>query len=1193
MTDSSIPDLMAAARRDKWTDQQLAAKAVELAESILKQANAGMRRHEKKQAEQLERMMDDPAGKAFTLALADRVFRPAAPAWGAELFRYLLNGYGIPRYLSGMDRVAMKLGDRFSVQFPGIVMPMITSQLRKESSNVILPAEDGKLRLHLRRRRKAGIRMNINQLGEAILGESEAHHRLQQVVDRLGDKDCDYISVKISAIFSQIHLVAFEETVRLIQERLRILYRAAITNAVVQPDGSRKPKFVNLDMEEYRDLHLTAEAFKRTLMEEEFMQLEAGIVLQAYLPDSWEEQMKLCAWARERVEQGGARIKIRLVKGANLAMEKVEASMHDWAQAPYSTKAQVDANYKRMLHYGCMPENAKYVQFGVASHNLFDLCYAMLLREREGVRDRVEFEMLEGMANHQARVIREAADGLLLYAPVVLKEDFHSAIAYLVRRLDENTSEENFLHDLFGMAPGSRAWDVQKKRFLKACQEKDSVKYGPNRTQNRATDPVEPTRYRDTFANERDTDWSLRQNSEWINGLIAAEKEKSGEEIPLLIDGQEITTNLWGVGRDPSRHNEVSYKFAYADFDQVEHALSAADKARASWASRSVSERAEILHRAAQELSRVRGEAIAAMVRDAGKAPTEADVEVSEAIDFCRYYAEGLDRDGMNDGVDMAPLGTVCVMSPWNFPFAIPTGGVAAALMAGNTVIFKPSELAVYTAWQIAQAFWRAGVPKDVLQFVPMPRNEISHKFLMDPRLNGIIMTGSYRTGRMLRELRTDLQILAETSGKDAMVITATADPDQAVKDLVKSAFGHSGQKCSAASVAIVEASVYDNPAFLRQLKDAAASLKTGGSWDVNSVVTPLIREPEGDLLRALTQLEPGEEWLLKPERSEDNPCLWSPGIRLGVKPGSWFHQTECFGPVLGIIRAENLEEAIDIQNDSEFGLTGGLQSLDEREIALWKSKVQVGNAYINRVITGAIVRRQPFGGWKHSSMGPGSKAGGPNYLTMLGRWTERELPQKLRTPGERIAGLVEKLCSELTDCAKRIRSAAGSQAKWWMEEFGVEHDPSRVYGENNTFRYVPVKGMLVRTEGMTDDDVAILLLGAKLCGVELHLSAEEGRPWIQKMNGYYATLTVETEAALIDRLPEAARSVQFLRSAGISDALFTAARDCGLEALSRPVLANGRLELLGFFREQAISETVHRYGNIIPPPGSFKTATA
>lgn len=1192
MTDSCIPDMMAAARSEKWTDQQLALKAVELAEAILKQSNAGMYRSEKQQAAQLERMMDDPAGKAFTLALADRVFRPSSSTRGAELFRYLLDGYGVPAYLTKINRIAMHVGGKLSAHFPGIVMPLITSELRKESSNVILPAEDGKLRPHLRKRRKAGIRMNINQLGEAILGETEAHHRLQQVVNRLADKDCDYISVKISAVFSQIHLVAFEETVRLIQERLRVLYRAAINHAGILPDGSKKPKFVNLDMEEYRDLHLTAEAFKRTLMEEEFLHLEAGIVLQAYLPDSWEEQMKLCAWAKNRVEQGGARIKIRLVKGANLAMEQVEASMHDWVQAPYSTKAQVDANYKRMLHYGCMPENARYVQFGVASHNVFDLCYAMLLREREGVKDQVEFEMLEGMANHQARVVRESADGLLLYAPVVLKEDFHSAIAYLVRRLDENTSEENFLHDLFGMTPGSKTWEIQKKKFLKSCQEKDSVKYGPNRTQNRAADPIKPTHYRDAFANERDTDWSLRHNADWINDLVATEKEKSGEEIPLVVDGKEVTTNLWGVGRDPSRHNEVSYKFAYADFDQIEQVLTTAATAGPAWAARSVQERAEVMHQVALELSNIRGEAIAAMVRDVGKVPSEGDVEVSEAIDFCRYYAEGLDRDGMSDGVGMTPLGTICVMSPWNFPFAIPTGGVAAALMAGNAVVFKPSELAVYTAWKIVQAFWKAGVPKDVLQFVPMPRNEISNKFLMDSRLHGVIMTGSYRTGCLLRDLRMDLCVLAETSGKDSMIITATADTDQAVKDLVKSAFGHSGQKCSAASLAIVEASVYDNPAFLRQLKDAAASLKVGGAWEVNSIVTPLIKEPEGNLLQALTTLEAGEEWLLKPEQSEANPCLWSPGIRLGVKPGSWFHQTECFGPVLGIIRAENLEDAIEIQNDSEFGLTGGLQSLDEREIALWKSKVQIGNAYINRVITGAIVRRQPFGGWKHSSIGPGSKAGGPNYLTMLGNWTEKELPQKLRTPGERIAGLVEKLCFELSDCAKRIRSAAGSQAKWWLEEFGVEHDPSHIYGETNTFRYVPVSGVLARVDGMADDDVAILLLAAKLCGVELYLSMENGRAWLQKMNGHYASLTVEPEAALIDRLPELVRGIQFLRLCGASDALLQAAHRVSLEVFNRPVLANGRLELLGYFREQAISQTMHRYGNIIPAPGSFSNTS-
>ncbi len=1189
MIDSAIPEMIAAARQKKLTDQQLATKAIELAEAILKQANAGMKRKEKTQSARLERLMNDASGKAFTMSFADRVFRPTTDERRAEMFRYLLNGYGAPAYLNPIERFTLNVGAKASLKFPGTVMPFLTRYMRHESAGFILSAEEGKLHSLLRSRRKSGIRMNINLPGGAVPGETEAHHRLQQVVELLADKDCEQVSVKISAILSRINLVAFEESVALMQERLRVLFRAAMANPTVGADGAKKPKFVNLDMEEYRDLHLTAESFKRTLMEDEFLQLEAGIVLQAYLPDSWDEQKKLCEWAKNRVEKGGARIKLRLVKGANLAMEKVEAATHGWAQATYATKAQVDCNFKRMLHYGCMAENAKYVQLGVATHNLFDICYALLLREREGVKDYVEFEMIEGMANHQARVIKEAAGDLMLYAPVVQKEDFTGAIAYLVRRLDENTAEENFLHDLFGMTPGSRAWETQRKRFLKSCTDKDSVKSGPNRTQNRAKDSGVETHYRDTFANERDTDWSLRHNSEWINELIAEEKAKPVEELPLVIDGKEVTTNLWGVGRDPSRNNEVSYKFAYADYEQIEHVLSVADKSREPWTKLSIAKRADILHKAAFELGKIRGQAIAAMVRDTAKSPMEADVEVSEAIDYCRYYAEGLERDGMNDGVAMKPMGAVCVMSPWNFPFSIPTGSVAAALMAGNSVVFKPSELAVYCAWLIVNAFWRAGVPKEVLQFVPIPRNEIARKFLVDKRIQGVIVTGAYSTGKMLRTLRHDLTVLAASAGKDSIIITATADPDQAVRDLVKSTFGYSGQKCSSSGLAIVEASVYDNPLFLSRLKDAVASLKVGGAWELNAEITPLIKEPEGDLLRALTELDAGEEWLLKPEPSPDNPCLWSPGIRLGVKPGSWFHKTECFGPVLGIIRVEDLEEAIAVQNDNEYGLTAGIQALDEREIALWKNKVQAGNAYVNRAITGAMVRRQPFGGWKHSSLGPGAKTGGPNYLCMFGAWEEKELPQKLRTPGERISGLMEKLCAELPDCAKRIRSAAGSQAKWWMEEFGMDHDPSGVYGETNIFRYVPVKGILVRTEGMRDDDVAILILAAKLCGVELHLSVEKGRPWIQRMNGHFADMVVETERDLFSRLLEMPDKVHYLRGCGLSEELKIKARELELEVIDHPVLANGRIELLSFFREQSISETTHRYGNIIPPPGSIE----
>ena len=380
----------------------------------------------------------------------------------------------------------MRVGSFASSFFPGLVMPAITGAVRNESASVILPAENDKLKPHLKKRDDAGIRMNLNQLGEAILGEGEAEHRIQAILDRIVDPDVTYVSVKISSIFSQIHLIAYDETVERIKTQLRRLYRAAMDNP-----SKGKPKFVNLDMEEYRDLRLTCDVFRQLLDEPEFFYLEAGIVLQAYLPDSWPVQKELNAWAMERREKGGAGIKIRIVKGANLAMESVDAELHDWELAPFGSKEEVDANFKRMLHEGCKKDVAKAVKLGVGSHNLFDIAYALLLREREGIVEKIEFEMLEGMANHQARAVRDAASDLLLYAPIVRRDDFPSAIAYLVRRIDENTSEGNFLHDVFAIKEGNPAWEDQKKRFLAACARKDDIasEKARNQVRNKETLP--------------------------------------------------------------------------------------------------------------------------------------------------------------------------------------------------------------------------------------------------------------------------------------------------------------------------------------------------------------------------------------------------------------------------------------------------------------------------------------------------------------------------------------------------------------------------------------------------------------------------------------------------------------------------------------------------------------------------------
>ncbi|MBK8430775.1 MAG: aldehyde dehydrogenase family protein [Chloroflexi bacterium] len=291
---------------------------------------------------------------------------------------------------------------------------------------------------------------------------------------------------------------------------------------------------------------------------------------------------------------------------------------------------------------------------------------------------------------------------------------------------------------------------------------------------------------------------------------------------------------------------------------------------------------------------------VGAAVLDGGKAIPEADPEVSEAIDFANYYARALDlAESELADVQMAPLGTVLITPPWNFPIAIPCGGVLAGLMAGNTVIIKPAPEAVLVAWEMCKALWEAGIPKEALQFVPTTDDEVGRSLVTDGRINAVILTGAHSTGRMFLGWKPDLRLLAETSGKNSLIISGMADHDQAIKDLVKSAFGHNGQKCSAASLAVLEAEVYDNPAFLRQLRDATASLHVGSAWELSSKVTPIIREPGAELARGLTQLDEGESWLLEPKMVDGNPNLWSPGIKLGVKRGSWYHQNECFGPHL------------------------------------------------------------------------------------------------------------------------------------------------------------------------------------------------------------------------------------------------------------------------------------------------------
>ena len=1163
----------------------LPSQAVKLAAEILNASRKNESSIERSRSSMMARMMEDEPGKKFTIAMADQVLRMRRPQHAAHRMNSLINEYGIPKYLSALNRFGLRAGNWVAKLMPNLIMPLVTSTVRRDSAHVIISAEDDQFARYLAQRKQSKIRVNFNQLGEAVLGDREADRRLNQYVRRLQAPGIDYCSVKLSSIVSQISLTGYEQTLESIKKRLRMIYDAAIKGG-----GSDGPKFVNLDMEEYRDLHLTVDIFQAVLDEPAYDYLEAGIVLQAYLPDSYSVLQSLTDWSRARFDRTGIGIKVRLVKGANLAMEQVEASLRDWEQAPYYNKPDVDANYKRMMEFATRLENAKVVRVGVASHNLFDIAYAMQLSKKRGVTDRVDFEMLEGMANAQAVEVRERTGDLIVYTPVCFDHEFESAVAYLVRRLDENTAPGSFLGTLFALKEGTPQWNEQRDAFLNACQRalNPQLSISPNRKQNRLDESPELDSAERSFHNVPDTDFSLPLNRQWAEQIVSKWQNAKPAAVPIEFGGKQVTEGrLTGRGKDPSRPGYEAYQFAQGTREDLEAALATAVDSQRAWEARGIQTRGDLLRKIGQNLAISRGESIGTMLLDAGKSIVEADVEVSEATDFANYYSRSLDDQAWYDGTSMKALGVVAVTPPWNFPFAIPAGGVLAALMAGNSVILKPARESVLTAWQLATQFWEAGVPRQVLQFLPLVDGETGKQLITDPRVKAVILTGSYFTARMFQQWRSDLRLYAETSGKNSMIITIAADIDLAIKDLVKGAFGHAGQKCSATSLALVQKEVYDNPRFMEQLKDAAESLLVAGSWNASAVVTPVIRQPDEYLQRGLTQLDEGESWLLEPRMIDDNACLWRPGIRIDVAPGSWYHRNECFGPVLGLIRVDSFQQAIEIQNSSEFGLTGGLHSLDPDEIAIWREKVEVGNAYINRGTTGAIVRRQPFGGWKDSSVGPGPKAGGPNYVAAFCDWTETALPKLNSNVNSSVHKLLDSLESVGLSSAQvdALKKVAGSYAYWWEREFSVEHDPSQVHGETNHFRYRPRPWHLLRLNAHSEDAreiAARVAVACQITGTTLHVSSQESAEWARELcSAVGGELIVETDQQLASKLAKMKGGT--LRIVGSYDVNSFAPEVIGNIPIVRPtVLGNGRIELLNYLREQAVSETVHRYGNII-----------
>jgi RHH-type proline utilization regulon transcriptional repressor/proline dehydrogenase/delta 1-pyrroline-5-carboxylate dehydrogenase len=1084
---------------------QLASIAIARTKELMKESDKLRGRREKANRKRVARLFKDPKAIEATITLTDEVMRISSVTSSSRIFRRAAKkasivGFGL---INGMGLHAIGI---LSNVLPTPVIAAVHQRVRALSKDLILAAEPEKLAKHLGKRTEKGLSLNINVLGEAVLGDHEAELRFQSILEMIRRPEVNYVSVKLSSIVAQLIIIDVEGSINRVSEKMRVLYREAQQHGV----------FVNLDMEEYRDLPMTIAAFMRVLDEDEFIAIKAGIVLQAYLPEAHHFFGELVQWSKQRFARSGASIKVRLVKGANLAMERAEAELHGWSSAPYRSKSDVDASYARLVDAALRPEHAQAVRIGIASHNLFHMTWALEVAKSRGVSEQVDIEMLEGMANAEALAVARSGQPVLLYAPVTRKDDFAAAVAYLVRRLDENTSDENYLKAAFEISQNPKKFKEQEDRFLKSIAERHTI----------TTESLRHVKHRQltsgTFENEPNADPTEQQFIAAVTGAIKKVRTIKDQEIPLVIDGKEIFTKELEEGTDPSDNAKVWYHYSVGSKKDVDTAICTAKDAQKNWSGLSIQERTDILLKAAGVMAQATTQTIAVLSRDAGKTVAESDPEVAEAIDFARFYATTAQNFG-----ESTPLGTILVIPPWNFPYAIPMGGVCAALAAGNTVILKPAPETVATAWEIVNHLWQGGVPKDVLQFLPMRDDEDGKYLVSNSGIDGVILTGSFDTASLFTSWRPEINLMAETSGKNAILISACADIDASVKDLVQSAFGHAGQKCSAASIAIVDTNIYNDPAFVRQLKDAVESLHVGAGWNFSTTVGPIIRPPESALNRALTELEAGESWLVEPKQIDAAGLMWRPGVKIGVKAGSWSHRNEWFGPVLAVIEAPDFDTAIRYQNETDFGLTAGIQSLDEQECKEWINRIEAGNLYVNRGITGAIVNRQPFGGWKRSAVGPNAKAGGLNYINTLRNWPR----------------------------VTNLDAAIFGVNTWWKKIGSQAIDRSGLIVEKNYQRYRHFVGpiVVVVDESTTQEEKSLVH----------HISETTG-----------ASVIFTTD---LNDVKEKYVRIRWLASS--KPPIYEKLQN-GISVDCRPIAQRGDIEASRWLVEQSVAITYHRYGN-------------
>ena len=827
---------------------------------------------------------------------------------------------------------------------------------------------------------RSGRCASVDLLGETTVSEAEADQYRDRCLDALREYHAQAqawpgrpllerdhlgviprvnLSVKISALYSQLDPADPDGSFEGVAARLRPILDVAL----------QLPASLTFDMEHYELKDLTCEIFMRILSEPAYREYPwPGIALQAYLRDADRTLDRLVDWVRQR----GSPVTIRLVKGAYWDAENIQNTQRGWPVPVLSRKTETDANFeylsKKLLAHPSLLRPA----FG--THNLRSLAHAEAVAQGQGLSpETCEYQSLYGMADSLQRAIVQYGRRVRVYTPV---GQLLPGMAYLVRRLLENTSNESFLSQ-------------QRKQETPL-----EVLLAPPETTGAQTGSLSQPDFSPHFCNEPHTDFSREASRHAMTQAIERVTRQLGHSPSFAVPStiEQLKDEL--VSTNPSRPDEVIARVPCYSPGELDPVIETAHEAFESWRITPAGTRAEYLRVVAKLMRQRRFELAAWEILETGKPWREADADVAEAIDFLEFYA-GHMRDlgrpqllghepGELNHLEWLPRGVAVVISPWNFSLAIPTGMVSAALVTGNTVLFKPSERSPMMGYHLFALYKEAGLPDGVLHFLP-GGPEIGKALIAHPRIHVIAFTGSKEAG--LEIIRQAAQVLpgqshvkhaiAEMGGKNAIIVDETADLDEAVSGVLSSFTGYQGQKCSACSRAIVLEPVYQE--FVERLTQAAQSLHVGPPENPAHHMGPMIDERALQKVRAYVEIARQEGMVVLDGKMSGEGWFQGPIIVTGIQPYHRLAREEIFGPVVAVLRCTTFTEALHVAMQSDFALTGGIYSRSPSNIQQARETFDVGNFYINRPITGSLVGRQPFGG--HRLSGVGSKAGGDGYL--------------------------------------------------------------------------------------------------------------------------------------------------------------------------------------------------------------------